>query len=396
MPRAAKRPLLFLHVPKAGGTAVAGALGNRFMADECLEIYYADDPADDQLNAASYVTGHVSMSIVDRFERRPFTVTVLRDPIERALSIFSFFRELDAPSAPRMGLERNDAALRLAKEHPLEEFIEVAPDLTEHYLGNWQARMIGGCDLERADEQLEDAVAGLHSCDFVGLAERQNESVDHLTRRLGWAELTPLPRVNVTWRRLQREEVSPGGMEALEEITSMDRELYAEAVRVYESHANESGMEDGTGEIEDSPLVSDLRFDQPIRGAGWLGRERSGDQPYVCWIGSTASARVELADDRAARTVDVEIGHVADPTLLETLRITVNGRTAPHRLARLGTGMIASVPLKRRLGGRQRTVQVELAVDRAARPSAIDPSSRDHRELAISVRRIVLSRRSAA
>ena len=118
-PASAKRTLLFLHVPKAGGTALSGVLGNRFAAEECLSLYYTDDPADEELQGASYVFGHLSMSILDRFERPPFSITVLRDPIERALSTYSYFRGLDEPFQPRAGLERNEAARRLTKQQQL-------------------------------------------------------------------------------------------------------------------------------------------------------------------------------------------------------------------------------------------------------------------------------------
>ena len=189
-------------------------------------------------------------------------------------------------------------------------------------------------------------------------------------------------------------------MDALLEITSVDRPLYEEAVRLYERRTAEwsadAEAEDPSAKIEDAPLASDLHFAKPIRGSGWLGRERAGDRRYVCWIGNTASARVDLSDDRAARTIDVEIGHVVDPALLDTLQLTVNGKTLPHRIAGSPSGMIASARLRRRLGRRQPVVRVELATDHAVRPADLDPGSRDYRELAIAVRRIVLSTRSAA
>jgi hypothetical protein len=325
---------------------------------------------------------------------------VLRDPIERALSIYSFFRELDQPRTPRLGLERNDAALRFAKEHSLEEFIEAAPEIAEHYLGNWQARMLGGKRLDRTDERLEDALAGLRRCDFVGLAERQDESIDWLTRRLGWAELTPLPLTNVTRTRLRGDQISPAGMEALLDLTSVDRDLYAEAVRLYERRVAEwqagADVREGTAEIEDARLVSDLSFGEPIRGSGWLGRERVGDEPHVCWIGHTASARVELADDPAARSLAVEIRHMIDPEVLGTLRITVDGEVVPHRLAESDGAVVASAPIEPRRDRRDSPLPVELAVDHATRPCDVDPSSDDSRELAIAVRRIALSTRPAA
>jgi hypothetical protein len=389
-----KNTLLFLHVPKAGGTALAGALGNRFVPDECVSIYYDDDPGDEELNAARYVAGHVTMSIVERLERSPFSITVLRDPIERALSTYSYFRELDEPRLNQLGLERNRAAVRLAKQHALEDFIEVAPHLAEHYLGNLQSRMLGGSRLDRTDERLENALAGLHRCDFVGLAERHDESVDWLTRRLGWAKLTPLPLVNVTRTRLGREQVSAGAMEALLDLTSVDRDLYAEALRLYQSRVaawSECADVEGHGaEIEDARLVSDLHFSEPVRGAGWHGRERLSQGPHFSWMGP--SARVDLADDRGARSVVVEIEHVLDPAALGTLQINVNGESLPHSLAESKGGVIASAPLGERLRRDGAAVRVELAIDRTTRPCDIDPGSSDNRELTIAVSRIALSR----
>lgn len=398
MPRApAKRALLFLHTPKAGGTALAGVLGNRFAADECLWAYY-DEPPEEELNAARYVAGHLSLSVLDRFEQLPTSVTVLREPIERALSVYSYFRELHDDEPSRPGLERRETAMRLAKQHSLDDFVNVAPDLAEHYLGNWQARMLGGKRLDRTDERLDDALEGLRRCDLVGLAERQDESVDLLTRRLGWAELTPLPLTNVTPTRLRREQISPAAMEALLDLTSIDRDLYAEAVRLYERRraewAGDGEVEDHTAQVVDARLVSDLTFGEPIRGSGWLGREQAGDQRHVCWIGHTATGQVELADDPTARSLAVEIPHVIDPAVLETLRITVDGDVVPHRLAESGGAVVASAPLEPR-GRRDTTVRVELAVDSTARPCDIDPTSRDNRDLAIAVRRIALSRRPA-
>ncbi len=395
----AKTTLLFLHVPKAGGTALAGAFGNRFAADQCVSIYYTDDPDDEELNAARYVTGHITTSILERLERPPFSITVLRDPIERALSTYSFFGELDEPRLNRLGLERNNEAVRLAKQLPLEAFIEVAPELAEHYLGDLQSRMLGGSRFDRTDERLEDALTGLHGCDFVGLAERQDEAVDWLTRRLGWSGLTPLPITNVTRARLRQEEISPAAMGALLELTTVDRDLYAEAVRLYDSRmaawAADSDVRDDTAGIEDAPLVSDLRFDRPIRGSGWLGREPDGDRGQICWIGHTARAQVDLAGDPQARSVAVEIRHVLDPAALKSLRITVGGEVLSPSFDQAGDVVVASAPIEG-VKVREDSVRVELEVNHTTRPCDVDSNSDDNRELAIAVRRIALSRQPVA
>jgi hypothetical protein len=393
--------LLFLHIPKAGGSALGGAIGNRFAADQCLWLYYTDNPADEEVGGARFVCGHVSMSLVDRFDQPPYVITVLRDPIERALSTYSRFREFDRPFPSRPQMERNTAARRLAQQHSIDEFIRLAPDLAEHYFGNWQARMLGAKSLDRADELLEDAVAGLHRCDLVGLAERQDEFVDCLTDRLGWAKLAPLPQANPTSARLRREQVSDEAMEVLLDLTTVDRELYAEAVKLYEDRQAESSgrsaaSEDRGAEIEDAPLASDLPFGQPIRGTGWHRRDRDGHGRQVCWIGHTGSASVELAADPEARSIVVEIAHVLDPAALGTLQIKVDGEPLRYRLAESDGGVIASAPLDEALGRDKASARVELAVDYTTRPCDVDPSSDDNRELGIAVSRIALSSRPAA
>jgi hypothetical protein len=195
----------------------------------------------------------------------------------------------------------------------------------------------------------------------------------------------------VTRTRVRAEQIAPGALEGLRRLTAVDRALYDEAVRLFEDSAAEGSAPAG---IPDAPLLSDLSFDRPIRGSGWLGRERAGDEPYACWIGHTATARVELADDRRARFLVVEVPHVVEPAILETLRIEVDGRELAPSFAESGGAVVAIAPLERRR--RKSPVAVQLSVDHATRPCDIDPDNPDSRQLGIAVRRIALARRPPA
>jgi hypothetical protein len=73
---------------------------------------------------------------------------------------------------------------RLAGECELDELISWAPQVAREYMGNRQARALSGT--RAGEETLEAALDGLERCDFVGLTEKLGESVDWLTRRLGW------------------------------------------------------------------------------------------------------------------------------------------------------------------------------------------------------------------
>lgn len=404
MQRPPKRQLFFLHVPKTGGATLTGVLSNRFAARDCLLLYHPPQPDVSGIDSFRYLSGHLPVSFIDRFRMPPFLFTFLRDPVERALSAYSFYRTrppdyinqiLLLDGAPE-DYQRYEECLRLAREHSIEDFIERAPELAVEFFGSRQARFLGDFRPEGGEERLEEAVAGLERCDFVGLTERLDESVATLARRLGWRKITPLPRINVTTVRLRRDQVSPRVIEALLELSSVDRELYRYGVERYERQlaewADPSEQRDAGVAIEDAAAVRDLHFDQAILGGGWVGREHMRDESPFCWMGDTKTAWVELVDDRRADSVVVEIAHVLDQAILETLEISVEGRTVPHVLAESDGAVVATAPLKRRRAiRRNERTHVSLRVDRTVRPCDVDPASNDDRQLSIAVRRVALA-----
>ena len=403
MPRVSpKQSLLFLHVPKTAGSTFTGVLSNRFAVGDSLELYFASEADLDDLDRYRYVSGHVTTAFLERFRRRPFLFTLLRDPIDRALSSYSHTREFPytnqrpffLPDQGSAAYERYRRYARLARECSIEEVIEAAPDIARERFGNRQARALSGTT-EEGEERLSDAIEGLERCDFVGLTERLDESAAWLARRLDWRELSPIPVANATAARLQREELSPAALDALRELTSVDRELYRLARARFERQISAWSAEDvprdRAADIPDAPSASDLSFDDPIPGGGWLGRERIEGEPMFCWIGSWNWAWVDLAPDPAADSLRIEIPHSIDARILRTLRISVDGRSVDHHLAQSNGTTVATASLNR-LGTRHhsRSTRVSLEVDGHLRPSDLDPSSIDHRQLSIAVRRIAL------
>jgi hypothetical protein len=398
-----RRSLLFLHVAKTGGTTFGQVISNRFPAEDCLSLYVAPQPDLADLDRYLYVSGHLTLAFLDQFEYRPFVVTCLRDPVDRALSLYSYLRsfpwEAEQPilifGRGRDAHERRAEAIRLARECSIEEFIRRAPAIAVEVFGNRQARGLCGSMPEGGDESLDDAIEGLERCDFVAISERLDESASWLARRLGWRDLGPLPRANVTSGRLGREQASARAMDALLELTSIDRELYRNGLRHYERQvATWSAAPDPrdlTAEIPDAPLVSDVRFGDAIPGGGWLGRERLEAGPSFCWIGDTRIAWLDLAAERGAGSVLVEIAHVLDPRILDTLRISINGQHVPHSLEAGNDGLIASAQLPAEIQrSGEGVARVQLEVAGTARPCDIDPESSDSRELALAVRRVAL------
>jgi hypothetical protein len=401
--------LLYVHVRKTGGTSLGRVLSNRFAEHHCLRMAHRPEHAGRALDGVRYVSGHVDFSLLARFRQPPFVVTCLREPIERALSVYSYYRsyplEHYAALLPDLGPDayrRRVAAMRLAREHSIDELIDRAPDVAREHLGNAQTRVLSGRPPESSDERLDLALAALDRCDFVGLTERLDEASRWLIRRLGWRELGPMPRVNVSRWRLRRDDLRPGTLDALRELTALDAELYRHAADRYErataGWARAADPADPSADIADAPVMSDVSFDGAISGGGWLGRERMGEGPWFSWIGAARRAWVDLRAVDGSDLVVVEIAHAIEPSVLEGLRLSVNGRRLSHE-ARHADGHIAVSsrvpPQVLAIGGG--IARVDVAVERTARPCDLDPESPDQRELSVAVRRVALlpSRRPA-
>ncbi len=397
-PAPPKASILFLHVQKTGGATLTGVLANRFAASDCLELYTGPTPDLSELDRLRYVSGHVDVSFIDRFPRPPFVIVVLRDPIDRALSAYAYTRsfplDYQVPSVPRINPSPEADRIgqewwRLARECELDDLISRAPEVAREFLGNRQARALAA--KPAGEETLSEALEGLERCDLVGLTERLDESVDWLTRRLGWQDLRPLPRTNVTGPRLRRDQLPAATLETLAKFTEIDRELHRRGVERFERQLTEwealRDPRDPTAAIPDASPVSDLRFDQAVPGAGWLNRERAEDGTAFCWIGSTRRAWVDVSAPRRPSVVSIEIPHLVDPEILDGLRISIDGGVVPHTIAETDGIPVAAARLPRRLlGGRRRRLSIE--VERSVNPREVNPRSFDNRELALAVRRV--------
>jgi hypothetical protein len=395
-----KSTLFFMHVPRTGGAALTGVLENRFAASDCLELHHGPEPDLSDIGRFRYIAGHLDRSFLERFDRPPFVLTVLRDPIDRALSTYSLTRSFppgyEAPPGLRLGPGAGKRALfeewwRLARECDLRELISRSPEAARQIIGNRQARALTASS--PGEEQLDVALEALDRCDFVGLTERLDESLTWLTRRLGWRDLHPLPRHNVSGPRLGREDVDAGTIEAVARLTEVDRELYRRGVERFERQLAEWSAlrdpRDSSVEIPDASPVSDLSFDQPIAGGGWMNRERAEDGDTFCWIGDTRRAWAEMIAGRRAKQLVIEIPHVVDQEVLKGLRVSIAGRTIPHTLSESDGVILATTPLPgSRL--RRRTMIVSIELERSRHARDVNPDSIDNRELAIAVRRIAM------
>lgn len=208
--------IYFAHVGKTGGTSIRHAAWKHFGEDRCicmyaegrpgntggaLEVFEAEKAQSGRVGKAAravirlihekrpaYFSTH-SNGVFGRFLPAENTVTFVRDPVERAISQYNFWKNLgrDVPS--------------------FEDYVET----TDHQ--NLQSRTLRNIDLT------EIAV--------VGVTDRLGEAIDLVNRRFG-VNLQTLRSNKTTWRpwKIKRSELAPAIISRIEQLNADDMALY--------------------------------------------------------------------------------------------------------------------------------------------------------------------------
>jgi hypothetical protein len=207
--------ILFVHIPKTAGMSLYRALEGwatpersiRFERGGAADEEQLRTLPPDELGRIRLMSGHLSM---DHFRQRLgpgwTAITVLRDPVERALSLYSFVRgEPEHPWHAR------------TRDRSVREFLAWYRD--EPFSVNQQCLFIcSRPDAEWAYRTLKGEFA------LACTLERLPELVDRLGDMLGQAIV--LPHENASRERLDRSRVEEHVIADIETFDSADRVLY--------------------------------------------------------------------------------------------------------------------------------------------------------------------------
>ena len=232
---------MFLHIPKTAGISfrrmlkfkillnhprslvninlALGLFRTPQLSQRLIELSRLDE---NQRTRIHYVEGHLGYGVDDIIRRKTRSLTILRNPVDRAKSTYHHLQRPDVKT--RHGVPD----LGLVELVSLKKAWGAA-----HYFDNCQVRYLAGhkgkpvlvpfgkCTrsmLEKAKERVEQIT-------FVGLTEFYEESVALLCHILGWS-FAPVIHANRSREMGNDEPLTPSEASLLEEINELDLELY--------------------------------------------------------------------------------------------------------------------------------------------------------------------------
>ena len=230
--------LIFMHIPKTGGTSIHSILEKHFdkgaICPERLDglAHYSVG----ELRRYRYFSGHFEFPSARRIPGSPYRMTMLREPKARILSLYNFWASHSDAAIQKLNLE----GPRLAKQMSLSEFLRHDADGIPGNIDNAMTRQLIGRAAAGSRfalavpeyEALRTAAANLASFRFVGVLERMEESVEILLQDLALPPEAQVPHernssaIKESTKRVVSAPLPEEVDDRLNYLTRLDRKLY--------------------------------------------------------------------------------------------------------------------------------------------------------------------------
>jgi Wzt C-terminal domain/Sulfotransferase family len=215
---------IFDHLTRTAGTSLLATLSAVLGAAALRQIANGSsvELAEELLNGAVRITaGHLAFPPGHRLKAQIGYFTFLRDPIDRAMSVYAHARR--GPPLPGTYVDE-------AKALSFDDFVECGSANVQDMISNYYTRHFAAPVLEAGS--LEDrALRRLSQYSFVGLFEEFEEALLLFHAVNGWTPLTTIPTLNVA--EADRPRLSAAVRNRLTDLNRSDIALYKHARSQY-------------------------------------------------------------------------------------------------------------------------------------------------------------------
>ncbi len=225
--------LIFLHIIKTAGTSFMALLERQYPGARMYRLRGLPGAFAglDRRERETYqiVCGHFHFGIHQLFDSPSRYLTFIRDPIERAISHFTYIQWRTSEefheriNASRLSLEQ---WVRLGVGPAVDNLQVRRLTLRENEFVPFKQTTRGM--LDEAKRVLAERIS------FLGITERYEDSVRLFAEQLGWREPLTIERLKASPNRKAAADLSASERAAIVEHNAMDLELYAFAVDLFQ------------------------------------------------------------------------------------------------------------------------------------------------------------------
>jgi hypothetical protein len=236
------RKLFFMHIPKCGGVSISQWLRTLYDPHEICPISKDGGWRTPSSGTAAYrlFAGHFDINFVESVDPSGIKLTVIRDPIQRVVSLYDFWRSIDLEWADTEYSEAPLSGPRYASSMSFSTFIRSENPNILCNISDVATRQLLGSRFEMLQGEpsaaVRQAVSTLSSFDWFTTTNRLSTAIEKLASKLGVSpphqlhlnqtyEPEPgVPRSRVHRTCLRREDVRH-----LMALNSLDLALYRAA-----------------------------------------------------------------------------------------------------------------------------------------------------------------------
>ena len=213
--------LIFLHIPKAGGTTLNSILGNQYGRSNRIYINGIEDGIDKakktkvkSFNKTLVFTGHMAFGLHEYLPGNSKYITYLRSPVDRVISLYQYILQNSKhPLHKKLIEEKITLQLFVAGEFDRD---------TE----NSQTKLLAGIKAsENKKNLLQIALENINNhFVHIGILEMFDESLILIARRLKWSKYVYLKQ-NVT-NKNYNNAIDDNIINIIQEKNKLDSDLY--------------------------------------------------------------------------------------------------------------------------------------------------------------------------
>ncbi len=220
--------IIFLHIPKAGGTTLRHVFLNQYKYLKSHEIYTINRTKETEIfqnlshqkkQEIKLLIGHMPFGMHKELNHNFKYITFLRNPIERVISAYYYNKENESSDVFDL-INGNKLSLYDYLLNNIEPWSMNA--MTKHLYGCNQKQFKENC----TEDMFNEAINNLNSnFIFTGIVEEFNKSLIILKEKLNWSN-PYYKSLNITKNKISKSEIDSNVLQLISELNFYDIKLY--------------------------------------------------------------------------------------------------------------------------------------------------------------------------